>query len=236
MERVLIVEDEKGVVELLRESLTKAGFKVTARFDGASGLKQLRKSPPDVLVLDLGLPKLSGLDVLKAVKQDPKLGDVMVLILSGTAEEADRVVGLELGADDYVPKPFSPRELVARIRALLRRARNGAVPPKAIQVGSLQIDPSLRRVTLDGRHIPTSAIEFRLLYFLATHPNQVFSREELLEAVWGKARNVTVRSVDTYFWRLRRKLERNPQNPALLKSSRGTGYLLEIPPSGERSS
>jgi len=131
MERILIIEDDKGVVELLREALGRAGFKVTARLDGASGLTQLRKSSPDVLVLDLGLPKLSGLDVLRAVRQDAKLRGVFVLILTGMAGETDRVVGLELGADDYLTKPFSPRELVARIRALLRRARNGTGPRRS---------------------------------------------------------------------------------------------------------
>jgi two-component system alkaline phosphatase synthesis response regulator PhoP len=227
MKKVLVIEDDKDIVELVRYNLEKDGFQVLASGDGATGLAQIRKSTPDLLVLDLMLPKLSGLEICKEVRKDVSLNRLPVLILSAKGEEADRVVGLELGADDYVTKPFSPRELVARVKALLRRADPGAPSEKPIEIGPLRIDPAAYRVTRGGKSVPMSTLEFRLLYFLAARPNRVFTRDQLLDGVWGTERFVTPRSVDVYVRRLREKVEADPQRPLYMKTIRGAGYLFE---------
>lgn len=225
--RVLIIEDDKDIVELVRYNLAHEGFQVTAIGDGASGLAQIRKSPPDVLLLDLMLPKLSGLEICKEVRRDVSLNRLPILMVTARGEEADRVVGLEMGADDYVTKPFSPRELVARVKALLRRAAPAGEPERAIEVGSLLIDPSSYRVTRAGKGITLSTLEFRLLYHLASRPNKVFTRDQLLDTVWGTDRFVTPRSVDVYIRRLREKVEADPEKPEYLKTVRGAGYIFD---------
>jgi len=228
MKRIQVIEDDKDIVELVRYNLEKDGFQVIASSDGATGLAQIRKAPPDLVVLDLMLPKLSGLDICKEVRKDASLNRLPILILTAKGEEADRVVGLELGADDYVTKPFSPRELVARVKALLRRAEPpAAASEKPIEIGALRIDPAAYRVTRGGKAVPMSTLEFRLLYFLAARPNRVFTRDQLLDGVWGTDRFVTPRSVDVYVRRLREKIESDPQHPAYLKTIRGAGYLFE---------
>ena len=227
MKRVLVIEDDKDIVELVRYNLEKDGFQVQSSTEGATGLAQIRKAPPDLLVLDLMLPKLSGLEICKEVRKDVGLNRLPILILSAKGEEADRVVGLELGADDYVTKPFSPRELVARVKALLRRTEPGAPSEKPVEIGPLRIDPAAYRVTRGGKSVPMSTLEFRLLYFLAARPNRVFTRDQLLDGVWGTERFVTPRSVDVYVRRLREKIEMDPQHPAYMKTIRGAGYLFE---------
>jgi phosphate regulon transcriptional regulator PhoB len=227
MKRVLVIEDDKDIIELVRYNLEKDGFHVAASVDGATGLAQVRKTPPDLLILDLMLPKLSGLEICKEVRKDVSLNRLPVLILTAKGEEADRVVGLELGADDYVTKPFSPRELVARVKALLRRTEPGTPSEKPIEIGVLRIDPAAYKVTRGGKPVPMSTLEFRLLYFLAARPDRVFTRDQLLDGVWGTERFVTPRSVDVYVRRLREKIESDPQHPAYMKTIRGAGYLFE---------
>jgi phosphate regulon transcriptional regulator PhoB len=225
--KILLIEDDRDIVELVRYNLEKDGYQVNASGDGATGLAQLRKSPPDLLLLDLMLPKLSGLEICKEIRRDAALNRLPILMLTARGEEADRVVGLELGADDYVTKPFSPRELAARVKALLRRVEPAGAAEKLIEVGPLRIDPASYRVTRAGKPIPLSTLEFRLLYYLASRPNKVFSRDQLLDAVWGTERFVTPRSVDVYVRRLREKIEANSQNPTYVKTVRGAGYLFE---------
>jgi phosphate regulon transcriptional regulator PhoB len=225
--RILVIEDDRDIVELVRYNLEKDGYQVATATDGAIGMAQVKKSPPDLLVLDLMLPKLSGLEICKEVRRDAALNRLPILILTARGEEADRVVGLELGADDYVTKPFSPREFVARVKALLRRVEPAAASEKLIDVGLLRIDPAAYRVTRSGKQVPLSTLEFRLLYYLAARPNKVFSRDQLLDAVWGTDRFVTPRSVDVYVRRLREKIEENPQVPSYVKTIRGAGYLFE---------
>ena len=227
MKRILVIEDDKDIVELVKYNLEKDGFQVTTTGDGASGLIQIRKAPPDLLVLDLMLPKLSGLEICKEARKDPALNRLPILILTAKGEEADRVVGLELGADDYVTKPFSPRELAARVKALLRRTEPAGAGEKLIEIGGLRIDPAAYRVSRSGKAVPMSTLEFRLLYFLAARPNRVFTRDQLLDGVWGTERFVTPRSVDVYVRRLREKIETDPQHPAFMKTIRGAGYLFE---------
>ncbi|MGH9794991.1 MAG: response regulator [Candidatus Acidiferrales bacterium] len=229
MKRVLIIEDDRDIVELVRYNLAQEGFQVAAVGDGSSGLAQIRKSPPDLLILDLMLPKLSGLEICKAVRREQSLNRLPILMLTARGDESDRVVGLELGADDYVTKPFSPRELVARIKALLRRTADagGGDADKIIEVGQLVIDPGGYRVTRGGKPLPLSTLEFRLLYYLASHPGRVFTRDQLLDSVWGADRFVTPRSVDACMRRLREKVEADPENPRHLKTMRGAGYVFE---------
>jgi len=225
--KILLIEDDRDIVELVRYNLEKDGYQVSATGDGATGLAQLRKSPPDLLLLDLMLPKLSGLEICKEIRRDAALNRLPILMLTARSEEADRVVGLELGADDYVTKPFSPRELAARVKALLRRVEPAGAAEKLIEVGALRIDPASYRVTRAGKPVPLSTLEFRLLYYLASRPNKVFSRDQLLDAVWGTERFVTPRSVDVYIRRLREKIEVDSQNPTYVKTVRGAGYLFE---------
>jgi two-component system alkaline phosphatase synthesis response regulator PhoP len=228
MKRILIIEDDRDIIELVRYNLEQEGFTLGSARDGLSGLEQVKKSPPDVLLLDLMLPKLSGLEICKAIRRDEKLNRLPILMLTARGDESDRVIGLELGADDYVTKPFSPRELVARVKALLRRADTSVTGvEKLIEAGSLVIDPEGYRVTRNGKPQVLSTLEFRLLYFLASHANKVYTRDQLLDAVWGTERFVTPRSVDACMRRLREKIEEDPENPVYLKTLRGAGYLFE---------
>ena len=227
MKRILIIEDDRDIVELVRYNLANEGFQVSAALDGSTGLGPLKKSPPDLLLLDLMLPKLSGLEICREIRRDESLNRLPILMLTARGEEADRVVGLEMGADDYVTKPFSPRELLARVKALLRRAEPPSDAPRVIEVGKLAIDPASYRVSHSGKAVPLSTLEFRLLYYLASRPNRVFTRDQLLDAVWGTDRFVTPRSVDVYVRRLREKIESDPENPTHLKTVRGAGYLFE---------
>ena len=230
MKRILIIEDDRDIVELVRYNLANEGFSVSAASEGSAGLAAVKKSPPDLLVLDLMLPKLSGLEICKEIRRDAALNRLPILMLTARGDEADRVVGLEIGADDYVTKPFSPRELVARVKALLRRAEPAEEPARVIEAGRLVIDPSAYRVTRAGKPVTLSTLEFRLLYYLASRPNRAFTRDQLLDAVWGTERFVTPRSVDVYVRRLREKIEADPETPVHLKTVRGAGYLFEVGP------
>jgi phosphate regulon transcriptional regulator PhoB len=234
MKRILIIEDDRDIVELVRYNLANEGFQVTSAGDGSTGLAQVKKTPPDLLLLDLMLPKLSGLEICKEIRRDASLNRLPILMLTARGEEADRVVGLEMGADDYVTKPFSPRELVARVKALLRRAEPPAETARTIEAGKLEIDPASYRVTRAGKPVVVSTLEFRLLYYLASRPNRVFTRDQLLDAVWGTERFVTPRSVDVYIRRLREKIEADPENPVYLKTVRGAGYMFERAPAPGR--
>jgi len=227
MKRVLLIEDDRDIVELVRYNLEREGFQVAAATDGAIGLAQVRKTPPDILLLDLMLPKLSGLEICREIRRDQALNRLPILMLTARGEEADRVVGLEMGADDYVTKPFSPRELGARVKALLRRTEPAGETLRVIETRGLTIDPSSYRVAHDGNPVTLSTLEFRLLYYLAARPNRVFSRDQLLDAVWGTERFVTPRSVDVYIRRLREKVETDADHPAFLKTVRGAGYMFE---------
>ncbi len=234
MKRILIIEDDRDIVELVRYNLANEGFQVSAANEGSAGLAQVRKLPPDLLLLDLMLPKLSGLEICKAIRRDERLNRLPILMLTARGDEADRVVGLEIGADDYVTKPFSPRELVARVKALLRRAEPPGEAARTIEAGRLVIDPSAYKVTSAGKPVTLSTLEFRLLYYFASRPNKVFTRDQLLDAVWGTERFVTPRSVDVYIRRLREKIEADPENPVHLKTVRGAGYLFETGPESGR--
>ena len=231
MKKIMIVEDDRDIIELVRYNLEKENFRVQSVEDGVSGLTQIRKTRPDMVILDLMLPRLSGLEICRELRQDVSLPRIPIIMLTARGDESDRVAGLEMGADDYVPKPFSPRELVARVRALFRRG--DAAEPETegapVEVGDLVIDPSRFQVLKAGKALTLSTLEFKLLHFLASHPNRVYSRDRLLDAIWGSERFVIPRSIDVYIRRLREKIESDSQQPAYLKTVRGAGYLFESP-------
>ena len=182
--KILIVEGEHDVVKLLKYDLEKEGFKVSYTTEGSLALAEIRRDEPDLVILDLMLPGLNGLEICRQLRRNEKYTSLPLLMLTARGEEADRVVGLEMGADDYVTKPFSMRELVARVRALLRRREQPGALKATLQRGQLVIDPSAHNVSLAGRRIELSALEFRLLHYLASHPGMVFSRDQLLDHVW----------------------------------------------------
>jgi two-component system alkaline phosphatase synthesis response regulator PhoP len=226
MKSILLIEDDPHLVELLEYNFSKDGLHVVPCFDGTKGLERVREMTPDLLILDLVLPGLSGLEICKQVRSDLKLTWLPILILTAKSEEADRVIGLELGADAYVTKPFELRELTARVKTLLWRTDPDFPAPKAIEVGAVRIDPASHCVTRGKEAVPTSTVEFQLLLFLVTHPNRVFTRGQLVEAVWGSEHSLSQQSVDVYIWRLREKVEENPQSPTFITTVRGTGYMF----------
>jgi len=225
--KILIVEDERDVVKLLRYNLEKEGFRVGSVTDGSLALSEMRREPADLVILDLMLPGMDGLEICRQLRRHERYAATPILMLTARSEEADRVVGLELGADDYVTKPFSMRELIARVRALLRR--QDPVPQRnALLHGDIHIDPSAHAVSVSGKHVELSALEFRLLHYLAAHPGMVFSRDHLLDRVWGNDRSVTPRSVDVYIRRVREKIEPEPQTPVYVQTVHGVGYRFAM--------
>ncbi|MFT3924432.1 MAG: response regulator transcription factor [Myxococcales bacterium] len=222
--RVLFIEDDERLAQLTSRYLESHGVQVTWVPDGKQGLKEALRERPDVVLLDLSLPSLDGLSVCKELRART---DVPIVILTARDEEADRVMGLELGADDYVAKPFSSRELVARIRAHVRRARGKAGPAnEVLRVGGLLIDPQALRASLDGRPLALTAYEFALLRALAEHAGRVLGRERLLYLAKGDAEDAFDRSIDVQISRLRQKLGDDSRRPRLLKTVRGSGYML----------
>jgi two-component system, OmpR family, alkaline phosphatase synthesis response regulator PhoP len=224
--KILVVEDEKDLRDLLRYNLEQEGFAVLEAEEGELALALVRRERPALVVLDLMLPGMSGLDICRTLRQDEETERVPILILTAKATEADRVVGLEMGADDYVTKPFSPRELLARVRALLRRAQGPDVERshEIYARGRLRIDFDTYQVFLDGREIKLSLREFELLGFLARHPNRVFERAQLLDLVWGRDTYVEPRTVDVHVRRLRMRIERTDNRPEVIQTVRGVGY------------
>ncbi|MFN2483690.1 MAG: response regulator transcription factor [Candidatus Limnocylindria bacterium] len=223
MHRVLIVEDEPRIAQLVRDYLDRAGFAVATARDGREGLMRANSERPDLVVLDLGLPEIDGLDVLRALRRD---SNVPVVLLTARGDEPDRVAGLELGGDDYVTKPFSPRELVARVRAVLRRHADAGAGREILRVGELVIDIPRLRVELDGREVALTATEFQLLVALARHPGRVLTRSQLLDAIHGVAFESYERAIDTHVKNIRRKLEPVPARPRHLLTVHGVGYRL----------
>ena len=220
----LLVEDDARLATLTAEYLGGHGVVVTCTGDGAAGLEEASRRAYDVVLLDLMLPGKHGLEVCRELRSR---SDVPIVILTARGEEADRVTGLELGADDYLAKPFSPRELLARIRAVVRRARGQVGPSvKPVRVGALALDPGARRATVQGQEIVLTGYEFSLLYALASRAGRVLSREQLIELAGGSADDAFDRSVDVHVSRLRQKLGDDPKNPRMLKTVRGSGYML----------
>ncbi len=222
---VLIVDDEPMVREVVATYLERDGMRVHESGDGAEALRWLQTNQPDLVVLDVMLPGADGLSILRTLRA---AGDVPVILLTARAEEVDRIVGLELGADDYVVKPFSPRELAVRVRNLLRRSSRPAVTGTPLRYGSLTIDPATREVMVDGRVVALTPKEFDLLHFLASSPRQVFSRRQLLEQLWDSSPEFQdPATVTVHVGRLRQKLEAQPERPRWIVTAWGVGYRFE---------
>jgi two-component system phosphate regulon response regulator PhoB len=222
---VLVVEDEPSLLALLHYNLDKEGFAVSEARDGEEALLQLKETRPDAVLLDWMLPRVSGLEVCRQIRRSPAWKDLPVIMLTARGEEADRIRGLDGGADDYVVKPFSPSELVARLRAVIRRARPAPVD-QALRFKDLAMDLGAHRVTRGGAAVHLGPTEFRLLRYLLERPGRVFSREQLLDAVWGREAEVELRTVDVHIRRLRKALN-DGGRPDLVRTVRAAGYALD---------
>jgi len=220
-ELILVVDDEPKIVKLAQDYLEQSGCRVVTAYDGITALAAARHERPDLIVLDLNLPGMDGLDVCRALRRE---SDVPIIMLTARVEETDRLIGLELGADDYISKPFSPRELVARVRAVLRRVQGGVHQPGLIRVGDLEIDLNGHRATRSGETLQLTPNEFNLLALLAQHPGQTFSRAQLLDRLHGVAYDGYDRSIDAHIKNLRRKLEIDPAEPRYVLTVYGIGY------------
>ncbi len=224
---IIILEDEADIANLVRHHLQQAGFSVEVAQRGQQVLPAARQHPPVLFLLDIMVPGSNGLEVCRAIRESRDLAKVPIIFLTAKAAEGDRVRGLELGADDYITKPFSTRELVARVRAVLRRFETPLTTN--IATPDFELDSDAVSLTVRGELVETTATEFRLLHFLASHPGRVFTRDQILDAVWRDMAFVIPRSVDVYVRRLREKIEKDSENPRYLKTVRGAGYKFEVP-------
>lgn len=228
MATILVVDDEPRIVQLVRDYLEHGGFTVLVASDGPAALRSARTGRPDLVILDLGLPGLDGLDVARTLRRD---GEVPIIMLTARTEESDKLVGLELGADDYLTKPFSPKELVARVRAVLRRAEGLRLPAEVIRVGSdVELDVPRMEARFDGRRVDLTKTEFQLLSTMARQPGRVFTRAQLLDAVRGVAFESYERAIDAHIKNLRKKIEPDPRSPRYLLTVFGVGYRFAEPP------
>jgi len=225
--KILVVEDEPSIAEVVALYLQRAGYQVQTAADGKTAMSLLEKEFPDLVVLDLMLPEVDGLSITRWLRDR---SDVPIIMLTARREEIDRITGLEMGADDYVVKPFSPQELVSRVRAVMRRIKREGAPAGAerpISFGELHIDPAGRTVSTSGQEVQLTAKEFDMLYLLAQHPKQVFTREQLLERVWGGAEYIDPGTVTVHIRRVREKIETDPSKPQWLVTVWGVGYKFE---------
>jgi DNA-binding response OmpR family regulator len=221
MKTVMVVDDEPKIVQLARDYLEHAGFAVVVAHDGRAALATARTHMPDLVVLDLGLPELDGLDVARALRSE---SNVPIVMLTGRSEESDKLVGLEIGADDYVTKPFSPKELVARVRAVLRRTERPRPDSEILRVGEITLDIPRMRITVADRAVDLTPTEFQLVATMAREPGRVFTRAQLLDAVHGVAFESYERAIDAHVKNIRRKLEPDPAQPQFLLTVYGVGY------------
>ncbi len=225
--RILIVDDEPKIVRVLRGYLEAAGFHVIAAYDGTEALAAFRNEAPDLIVLDLMLPEVDGLDVARAIRRE---SDVPIIMLTARVDEADRLIGLELGADDYVTKPFSPREVVARVRAVLRRVGGAEPSSRVLAAGDVALDLDKRQATISGRPVELTPTEFDLLATLVENPGRVFSRMQLLDKIQGYTYEGYERTVDAHVKNLRQKIEEDPKHPHYILTVYGLGYKFAEPP------
>lgn len=224
---ILTIDDELHIRELLEYNLTKAGYEVLGAETGEKGMELLRTAHVDLVLLDCMLPGIDGVEVLRRIRASSEFSSLPVMMLTAKGEEIDKVLGLEMGADDYLSKPFGIRELEARVKALLRRSspeKMEVQPDATLQVGYLSINHVAREVRLQGTPITLSLKEYELLYLLASHPNRVYTREQLLEQIWGYAYSGETRTVDVHIRNLRKKLEQDPEKPKYIHTVRGIGY------------
>ena len=225
--KILIVDDEPDITELVSYNLKKAGYAVTSASDGEEALSQVREDRFDLIVLDLMLPGIHGMELCRILRNNEKTAQIPIIMLTAKGEESDKIRGLETGADDYMTKPFSPKELIARVQAVLRRSGERMAMGKTITLGNLLIDLETFTVLKRGVPLSLSATEFKLLLYLVQHRGRVFSRDQLLDAVWEDETFVESRTVDVHIRRLRTQIEDDPANPVYVKTRRGVGYYVE---------
>ena len=228
-ESILVVDDDKEIVRLVRSYLEKAGYEVVVAYDGETALHTLRREKPDLLILDLMLPDRDGWDIARLIRTDTYLAATPIIMLTARVEDSDKIVGLEIGADDYITKPFNPQEVVARVRALLRRSHleRGMTAPQVLQVGGLRLDLGRRELTTSGQPVELTPTEYNLLRTLMESPGYAFTRDELLEKGLGYAYAGMGRILDSHIKNLRRKIEPNPKKPTYIQTIYGVGYRLE---------
>jgi len=231
MHTILLIDDDEKLAALVRDYLQPNGYRVQVAHEGHDGLAQVRALRPDLVILDIMLPGMDGFEVCREIRS---FSQVPILMLTARGEDTDRIVGLEMGADDYLPKPFNPRELLARIRAILRRIRPSSAPdePEPIEIGDLALDPGARAVTLCGEPLDLTTAEFDLLHVLMAGAGRVLSRDQLMQRLHGTSWTAYDRSIDVLVSRVRAKIERDPRRPQLLKTVRGVGYQFVRPGSG----
>ena len=225
---IFVVEDDPDISRLVRHHLEAAGFNIKLFLTGHAVVAESERQRPTLFILDIMVPGRDGLELCRQIRQTQSLAAIPIIFLTAKSSEADRILGLEMGGDDYIPKPFSPRELVARVKAVLRRFER-PLSQSPIKVGEIEIDPGAMTLTVRGQPVTTTATEFRLLDYFARHLGRVFSRDQLLDSVWRDTAYVTPRSVDVYVRRIREKIEPDAENPRYLKTVRGAGYRFEAP-------
>ena len=224
--RIAVVEDETELASLIEYNLERHGYNAQVLGGAGGTLKSLEQYRPDLILLDVMLPEVDGFELCRQIRQSPVLGRIPVLFLTARSDEVDRVLGLEIGGDDYMTKPFSPRELIARVKAHLRREEMDT-EQAPVEIGPFRLDRTARRVFLTGQELELTSTEFNLLEFFLSHPGRAYSRDQLLEAVWGEQRYVTPRTVDVHVRRLRERIEEQPDAPRYLTTVRGFGYRFE---------
>lgn len=226
--KIVVVEDEAELAALISYNLIRAGFEVVVIEGGADTLQRIQNAQPELVILDVMLPGADGFELCRRIRQIPAIARVPVIFLTARAGEVDRVLGLELGGDDYMTKPFSPRELVARVKAHLRRQETDAAPPKSMELGPFRLDRAARRIFQGERELELTSTEYKLLEFFLGHTGTAWSREQLLKEVWGQQHYVTARTVDVHIRRLREQIEEKPDEPRYLVTVRGFGYRFEV--------
>ncbi len=224
---IVVIEDDQDLCTLLAYNLGRAGYDVQTRHRLEGALELIQASVPSLLILDVMLPDGDGFDFCRKLRRDPQLDGIPIFFLTARTQEIDRVLGLEIGGDDYITKPFSPRELIARVKARLRRLDEPEGKP--LEAGSLKIDPVSRRASLDGKPLDLTETEFSILLFFCSNPDRAYTREQLLRQIWGENYHVTPRNVDVHIRRLRKHLEVEPSSPKWIQTLRGHGYRFEVP-------
>ena len=227
MKKMLVVDDEPDIVELVTYNLRKEGFDVSSAFDGEEALAKIRKEKFDFIILDLMLPGVQGMEICRILRNEPITRNIPIIMLTAKGEEIDKILGLEMGADDYMTKPFSPRELLARVKTVMRRTSEKTSDAAVIRIGKLSINKETYTVTKDDKPLELSSTEFRLLLYLVERRGKVFSRDQLLDAVWKDEAFVEPRTVDVHIRRLRTHVEDDPANPKYVKTKRGIGYYAD---------
>lgn len=228
--RILVVDDDKQLVRLMSSYLEQAAYQVLTAYDGDTALRLIRTERPDLVILDLMLPDRDGWDITRAVRGDERLGRLPIIMLTARVEDTDKIIGLELGADDYITKPFNPREVVARVRAVLRRVTDAPVQQRLLQTGGLVLDPSRHEVSIDGRKIEVTPTEFEVLKLMMENPGHAFTRLELIEKGLGYSYAGMERAIDSHIKNLRKKVEPDPTNPTYIQTVYGVGYRISDVP------